>query len=660
MKISLPKKIVSVRLFEFSVVSMLILFFLLGIFYNLAAVIDVKPRWLDGWYMCYMLKHQVTRILGINPGGIWEGGTFYPFHKISILFDEPLWGVSLLVTPVWMFTRNIFSVYDWGGIFAIFLSWIFTYYFVKMLGGRRIWAFYAGAMFCLSGVSLILISGQYGFWVSFFIPLLGIITLKIFSTSGLRWGVLWGFLFGYLAWCSAHLFVMGGVFLGLLILWNLLYNNHSKKTLLALLIAFIISGIIAGVVLGSMYFTYKRFGLYRSYEEPYLFASNFANLIYRSWPDTSFNPITKTQLWEYLKANAKGETNIGVSFLLFFSAVAIFIIRLKESVSLPAVHRYAKYYTAGIAIIISLAFAFLNMYAIMLRCRQYEMTTPPQLAVSMTYLYYAVAGVVIYLLRNRFRSAVKHLDFFLLLSALLFGFLAFGPYYLTGNKLIVASPIAFLQYHAPGFSGIRATARWGLIFSFTLSVAVAISLSKYATSRRLKICALVFILLSFFELSPGFRIPDFKNLSPYKWGPRATDMFLKNLPDNGAVLEMTSYPVEVEQRVSSDNSLGCALFSRLYHKKPLVMGYASQDPHVSNRYLFFPEDRTFSPGTITILRKFGAKYWVFHIEGWTTEKLQALNNVSAVLKKIAELDNGKTLIYEDPDPKASVGYYDVK
>ena len=660
MKLAFQKRTLPIKLFEFSILLILIGFFLSKLYYHLSAIIHLKPDVLDIWHMCSILECQITRILGLNPGGLWQGNTFYPFHRVSLLFDEPSWGVSLLAAPIWMLTKNIFPIFRLGGIVAIFLSWIFTYYFVKGLGGTKIWSFFAGAAFCLSGISLILITGAYCFWPFFFIPLLGIITLKIFSTSKLYWGVLWGVLFGYLAWSSAHLFFMGGVFLCLFVFWNLLFNNHSKKTLLALLIAFILSGIIAAAVFGPMYLAEKRFGFYRGYYQPWQYSSNWTNLIYRNWPDVPFNPIAKTHLWEYLKTNAKGGTNIGMSFLLFFSAGIIFITRLKESVSSYVVNQYSKYAFISV-IIISILLAFLNMHSLTVRCMQLKIPLP-NLASGLTYLYYIIAGISIYVLRNRIKAAIKHLDFFLLLSALLFGFLTFGPYYLTGNKLVVASPVAFLQYHVLGFSGIQATARWGLILSFTLSVAVALFLSKYVTSRRFKVCAVIFMLIAILEVSPGFRMPELKNLSSYWWTPRETDIFLKSLADNGAVLELPSYPInqDREQNVNSDNSLGYSLFSRLYHKKPLVLGYASYKPHVTNKYLYFPKDKTLSLGTINTLRKFGAKYWVFHIEDWSLEKLQLFQGNIGVLKKIAELDKGKTLIYEDPDPKVSVGYYDVR
>ena len=657
MKSPIQKKTIYARLVEFFIVSTLALVFLSEIFTVLISSLYAKPIWLDHWFFCYRLENQITRILGLNPGGIWEGGFLYPFHKVSILFDEPTWGVSLLITPIWMLTRNIFPIFLLGGASALFLSWIFTYYFVRSLGGTRICSFYASAMFCLSGISITLTTFHIAFWPFFLIPLLGIVTLKIFSTSRLYWGILWSVLFGYLAWSSAHIFVMGGVFLFLFILWNLLFNNHSKKTLVTLLVAFIISGIIASVVLGAMYWTQIRFGFFRGYNQPFWYASNWPNLIYKSWPDVPFNPIAKTHFWEYLKTNAKGEGKIGMSILLLIGALIIFVKTLKESISSHKVNKFTKY-TFGITIIVSILLAFLNMHSLAVKSMRYEGVLPV-LAPGATYLYYITTGIIIYVLRHRIRSAMRHLDFFLLLGAFLFGLLCFGPYYVTGNKSVIASPVAFLIYHVPGFSGIQAMTRWGILLSFTLSIAVSVFLSKHAVSRRLKIYAVIFMLISLLEVSPGFRAPELKKLTSYKWTPRETDIFLKNIPDNGAVLEMESYPVEREQRLTSNNSLGYVLFSRLYHKKPLVTGYSSYTPHVTNKYIFYSKDEELSYGIIDTLRKFGAKYWVFHIDDWSAEEIRLLKASIGKLKQIAELDSGKTLIYEDPDPRASVGYYDV-
>ncbi len=657
----ISNKAILVKLSEFFILSASGLFLLSRILKNCLGAMQLRPQWLDVWFQCYILKHQVTRILGLNPGGIWDGGIYYPFNEVSLLFDEPSWGVSLLIAPIWMLTKNIFPIFRVGGAGSLFLSWIFTYYFVKDLGGNKLYAFFAAAMFCLSGVSQVLISSQYCFWAFFLIPLLGIITLKIFSTSKLYWGVFWGIVFGYLAWSSAQIFFMGGIFLFLFILWNLFFNNRSKKTILTLLVGLVFVCTIAGLVIGYMYFTYQDFGFRRGYDAPFIYASNWTNLFYRSWPSVPFNLITKTPFWEYLKTNAKGEVSFGISILLLLGALSIFVFRLKESIPEHKVNKFLKLALGlGITIIIPILFAFLNMHALVVKSQSLQLALP-NLAVGTTYLYYILAGIVIYILCNRIRGALKHLDFFLLLCAFLFGLVAFGPYYLTANKSVIASPTAFLQYRIIGFSGIQATARWGLVLSFTLAIGVALFLSKYPTSRRFKIFAAIFMLVSFLEVFPGVaRLPDFRNLSVYCWEPRETDVFLKNLSGNGAVLEMSAFPPRRKQRTISNNSFGYALFSRLYYQKPYVRGYSSNIPHVTYKNMLAPPDKNLSLKAIERLRHFGAQYWVIHIDGWSAENVQLLKDSMVKLNKIGELDNGNTLIYEDPDPEASVGYYDVE
>jgi hypothetical protein len=145
------------KLLEFFVVLLISVFFLSKVAVGLIESMSIRCQWLDSWFQCYILENQVTRILGMNPGGLWEGGLFYPFHRLSLLFDEPHWGVSLIVAPFWLFLKNIFPIYFLGGIFATVISWVLIYYLVKSIGGSKIWSFYAAAVFCLSGINFSLI-----------------------------------------------------------------------------------------------------------------------------------------------------------------------------------------------------------------------------------------------------------------------------------------------------------------------------------------------------------------------------------------------------------------------------------------------------------------------------------------------------------------------
>jgi hypothetical protein len=644
------------KLLEFFVVLLISVFFLSKVTVDLIESMSIRCQWLDSWFQCYILENQVTRILGMNPGGLWEGGLFYPFHKLSLLFDEPHWGVSLIAAPFWLFLKNIFPIYFLGGIFATVISWVLIYYLVKSISGSKIWSFYAAAVFCLSGINFSLIL-QCCFWPFFLIPAIGIVTKKIFTTQRLYWGVVWGILFGYLAWSSAHIFVMGGIFICLFVLYNLIFQSHSKKILLALLIGIVITVLISCFVLGKMFLIHKEFNFYRSFNSFYLFSANWQNLIYRRWPLAPFNIIAKLPFFEYIKNSAKGESNIGMSAVLIAGAIIAFVKRLIET-NPSYRHRPYMMYGLVLTIFITSLFAYFNMHFLSRACLKLTGCLP-KLAIMHTYIYYIAAGIIIYMLYPRIKSAVRFLDFSLILMAIIFGLLAFGPYYLTGSHKMIPSFIVFLQYYVPGFSSIQATARWGLVMSFTLSVAVAVFLSKLKMGCKLKFFTIACAFISVMELSPGFQVSGFNIDAPYKWSPRETDVFLKNTQDNGALLELSSYPPVIEQNITSENSLGYFIFSQLYHKKPLVLGYGL-GPHVTYWNIFFPEDKEFDYETAERLRKFGAKYWVFHINGWGEEDVKTLKESVKNLKKITELDNGMTLIYEDPAPKVSVTLFEIK
>ena len=142
---------------EFLVVLPLVLFLLSKTIFYLKNSLKANPQWLDIWHQCYILQLQITRLFFLNPGRIWDGGTCYPFNSSSLLFDEPSWGISFFTAPAWFLTKNIFVIFRAGAAAALVLAWLGTYYFFKSLGARRLWAFCAGGMFCLSGICLLLV-----------------------------------------------------------------------------------------------------------------------------------------------------------------------------------------------------------------------------------------------------------------------------------------------------------------------------------------------------------------------------------------------------------------------------------------------------------------------------------------------------------------------
>jgi hypothetical protein len=635
---------------EFLIVSALILLLLSGLFGILYAG-DLKPHYLDPWSLCYALQHLVTRILGMNPGGLWDRGFFYPYNQESLLFSEPCWGVALLVAPVWLFVKNIFIIYRLGDLVALFLSWIATYYFIKALGCGRRWAFFAGGMFCFAGVTLQMSLYCHHAWPFFPVPLLGLVTVKLFSTRKWVWAGLWGLLFGFLAWSSLQFFIMGGAFAAFFIAWHLAFKEHSRKAIILLLAAILFGCLIAGMAVVPIYWTHQKFGLYRNFHLQYEWATNWANLIFRGWLPLPYNPLVKMPFWGQLEAHARGAANIGLSILLLLAALLLFVVRLKPAYTVQV----SKRWTVSTLLLLMgfmTVLAWLNMQSITYANERYHADLPA-LAVGWTYFYYFIAGAVIYVFRHQLSSALRHLDFYLFLVAVFFGFLAFGPYYLTPDGKAVASPAAFLLFNVPGFNGMGVPARWGMILAFTLSIAVAVFLSQYDTGWKRKIASAAFILLCFLEVCPGIKLSGFHRVPPYEWQPGEVDVFLRDLPD-GAVLEMSDYPLKVEQECPTRNCCGERLFARTFHKKLLVNGYASHTPPIIDEYLYHP-NAVLSHKAVKNMRKFGARYWVIHMEGWPEAKVRLFKGVVGDLRQIAYFDKDKTAIYEDPHPKISVG-----
>lgn len=475
--------------------------------------------------------------------------------------------------------------------------------------------------------------------------------MKLFSTKKWFWAGLWGLLYGYLAWSSLHIFVMASAFLFLFIAWKLAFEDRSRKTVMLLLAAFLIGSILAGGVLISIYTAHERFGFYRNQFLQYEFATNWANLIFRHWPLPSYNPITKTPLWEQIGAHAKGETNIGLSLFVLLGALGLCIARLRRAVPVRESRRRSVV-TFSLLVGFVTGLAWLNMHCIRLVDERHAAGLP-SMAVGLTYFYYFIAGAGVYVLRHRIWASLRHLDFMFFLAALLFGFLAFGPYYMISDGKAVASPVAFLIYNVAGFSGIGATARWGLILSFTLAIAVAVFFSGEDTRWKGKIAGLLFVVLCLVELSPGINLSKMEKVTPYQWKPKQVDIFLKDLPD-GAVLEMSDYPLKTLHGCLTEDCHGARLYARTFHKKLLVNGYAHFGPRFQDQYLYLPESTEITSDSIKGMRKLGPRYWVVHMKGWPEEKVHSFKSSVGNLRLIATFNEGNTLVYEDPDPRISV------
>ena len=603
------------------------------------------PGSVDHWDGCFLMEYQIERVLGMNPGGFWEGGYFYPFHHESLLCNEPTWGISMAVLPFWLLTRNIFPLHYLGGIVALILCWVTMYFFAKALGCDRPAAFLASMAFCLSHITLALMLGRYFFWPFFLIPVLAWLIITMLQSQRIIWSVLFGIGFGYLAWSSAHVTAIGGSFLIALALWALWAKGFNRRQFVLICLAFLIGGMLALFVYLPMY------RVHRGFMEPSPTFAQLQVLYATNWKDIPYPMVKEGQslLHDFLRRfsfsqslflHPKGETPIGISLtLLLFSLYLVgsqlySISKIKIAKPTVSPFRIFFYYCLPLALII------VNILVL----RRAAFWVKPD--IFQTVCFYYGFGALIIFFRNRVSIALHQLPFFFFFLSLVSVFLAYGPYFPVSGGKAIPSPLIFIQCYVPGFNGIRAVPRWGLLASFGISLGAALAFTQAKGKGVPKVLIGVILLLCFYELSPGFSLKRLPSFTFYRWQPRTVDIFLKNLPGKGAVLELASYPVDHE-------AAGPEMYAHLYHHKPIVTGYGRVFPPLITQYIY-QANTSLTVERIGELRKFGARYWVFHMDAWPAQDMFEPKDDLGGLRLMVSLDNGKTLIYEDPAPKVAV------
>jgi len=578
----------------------------------------------------------------MNPGGLWDGGYFFPFNKVSMLLNEPSWGVSLAVLPFWLILRDIFFINNFGGVLALILSWIAIYYFARALGVGRIYAFFTSFTFCLSAISLALILDVYFFWPFILIPLLGYLSIKMLDSPKIISGILFGVVFGYLAWSSAHLMFMGGSFLILFIIWRLWSKRELRNSLPCVYLAFLITILISALPYISMYVVQRGLKGGSSVAEQVSYATNFANLFYTEtqWA-RPFSFFTHLRILEALPGYVKGESPIGVSAILLLFSLSVFLYFLLRRYPIKKgmlkSSGVLSYYSIPILL------AALNIFILKIAIRQTHFSG---IDIAGTFLFYSIFGSCLVFIRQRIIRALRFMPVFFFLYSLLALSLAFGSYYVLADGRAIPSPTILISAILPGFSGIRASARWGLMFSFAISIGAFSSLAYIKKRVIRRLLAAVIIVVSFTELFLGISFGKMPEVRLNQWRPSKVDIFLKQAKGGGSVLELSSYPLSYALG-------GPNLYSSLYHRRPIVTGEATVVPEIIRDYLYDP-GKNLTPERISQLRKFGARFWVLHSGESINQEALKFVDKNKSLKEVAFFDRGGILIYEDLEPRIAI------
>jgi hypothetical protein len=587
----------------------------------------VSGRGGDTWLYVYMLRVEIEKLLGEGPPGLWNGAFFYPLHEKSLLYTEPQWGVSLALLPVWLVTRDAFLTLGIAAVGAFVAGWIAAFAFARHLGASRVASVVAAVAFGTSSVFLTLL-GRTFFW-PFALVVMGLwVTDMLCLSPGRLWIAAFALIFGALAWCSGHLTVMGLVFCAMQAAFCFHAGLASPGAAGRLTVAALSALALIAIPAVPQALALRESGFERTIDAQAMEALNLASFV-SGYSSSSGTALARTGF-----KPAPGEIVVGLP------PAALAVATLAFLVALARARTFRKPGRAALAVVIGTLPGLIAGIALPDR-----IGSAPVNRVA-TAVVYSTAGALIGLLWPRIVAVSRTPAGWMFSCAVVFALLALGPVVALGDGTAIPSP-ALLVSRLPGFSAIRASGRWGFLCSFSLAVSAALWISTPRSPRIvLGLAVVVLAAVAADAWKPARNVV--LTQTGLRWEPRAVDRALRELKDDGAVLELPVWATQIEAP---------RMVSRLYHRHPLVNGYGGTIPAFFQDHWAAPAEDlratgTLTPANVELLRAFGARWWVLHVSELDEKVRDRVPSAFGPVKQVAALDGGMVRIYEDPAPAA--------
>lgn len=195
-------------------------------------------------------------------------------------------------------------------------------------------------------------------------------------------------------------------------------------------------------------------------------------------------------------------------------------------------------------------------------------------------------------------------------------FLSFGKtfHFLGRSAPDLTLPFSWFYNYFPGFSGMRAPSRYGVLVLFIVAVMAGFGFKQIQKKFRKKqnrtlALVLVLILLNIEYLS----IPLKMSFVPVRKEIPSTYQWLKNQPGDFAILEFPFF-----QRLGWESVY---MYFSIFHGKKIVNGYSGFLPpsyfYIREVFNSFP-----SKACIDILKSLDVKYLVFHSKMWKEQRVE--------------------------------------
>ncbi len=596
----------------------------------------------DSMLYGYMLKVECLKLTGVDTSGFFDGGFFFPKHQSSLLYTEPTWATSVVVLPLWLWLEDPFKVIGLAAPLFLCAGWITTYWFLRKLDCSRVGAFFGTASLGLSAAWFGVMPRPF-FWPFWLVPLAGGLLIDVVRRSGWIRAAVLGTVVAWLAWSSAHLTVMGGTFLAALFAWLATTHGITRDAWRRIALVAVIASIGMATAFIPLMLALRSVGSHRDLTMQAGSVANVDAVIACRWSATA-----QWLLGDARMSRVEAETIPGLvplAALVAGAGAATLAILAARSKHDPAVANPAQRWkpravgaVAGAAI---LGIAWLSLGR-----------TIDGVTLDWTAAFTCWASILLLVLASwgRIRRVWREpAVMFLGLGALTLA-MTFGPLW-SATRPARASPLLPLL-RAPGFEGIRAVARWGVMAAFGVGGSAACVLSRFRAGPWrvvpwIAVAALLFdcVTAEHFRLAaPPIRSQAIE--------ARLVDLFLKQVPGEGAVVEL---PLRLDRPAIAMRRV----YSRFFHGRPTVNGWAGVHPDFVDVYMRAAEvslirDGRLDPASISAVRHLGARFWVIHLDEMDTVARDGWPESLGDLRRVATSPDGKTLVYEDPSPRVDV------
>ncbi len=604
----------------------------------------------DTLYSVFYIAQHIEKILSFNFKDYWTVNAFYPYKDYMLLNDHQL-GNALLAIPVYIISKDYILSYNIVLFLSFWLSGFFAYIFINYLTKNKIAGIFGGVIFAYNSYRMGHLS-HISLLAAQWIPLIFLYMHKLKEKQNWKNLCLLGLFYIFQAISSLYYFLMINIFLIILFIWFLLITN--KDNIKKLFIWFTSAAAFILLILSP--YIYKLFALQHLYK--FKRDSNdiltYSSDIIHFFSVDSHNFLYRKIFFDSSSFSLEGMLFPGFIPLItvVFFLIGIFLGAQKEpeeKTLKDSLFRKINLFSLLISILLFVIYfiaikirfgADFNFLGFMLNFR----IVIGGLLIYSLLFYFLTLKSVLNFIKINWRT--DYFPYLIILFAALF--LSMGPIIMICKLKISAGPYLLIS-KLPGFSGIRAVARFYVFFSMAFAVIAAFGIKEIININRryLWVCIILLpiIILEHFSYVIHHSPIDKKEQLPsvYKW--------LGEQKEKAIILEL---PL-----MYHDSNEGRYLYYSIYHKRTLINGYGGWTPWLFKKLneLYYND----IPRFIEVIKKLNVNYIIVHLDYPKIMGQIENEHLYKIKENFRQIkDYGNILVFEADNPSLELDVYDKK